>query len=583
MRYFVLKEGVFLIETSPKKAKPGYTTFYQLNGKKKFTLPLEVGNIRDFDANYYLVEATINRKCPKFHQLDALGQRNYLKQEKDNSDYIVLDEYPFCYDGAGIINGNRNSLFLVNKKTYRIVDMLPETMDVEHYDVKGTKILYSGVDFTNFKGKWSWVYEYDTKTKKNKVLYDKKMQINNVFYDNKRIVVFGTFAKTYGEMEAGFFYELKNKKMNLIAKNEYTFYNAVLSDSRYGKTKSFLKHNEDIYFHTAELDNTILVEWNGKGVTTVLEEKGTVDDFIVAKDTLYVLFMKEDQLGEIYEVKEDGLCQLTHYNDALMKNRYVAKPEMFFVQKKTPIEGWVLKPINYNPRKKYPAILDIHGGPKCAYGNVYMHEMQAWASEGYFVMYCNPRGSDGRGNAFADLRKKFGTIDYEDIMDFVDEVLKRYPAINPKKLGVTGGSYGGYMTNWIIGHTNRFAAAATQRSISNWITEVLISDYGIDFPIEQEYKDLYHCEKELWEMSPLKYVNNAKTPTLFIHSTEDYRCTLPEALQLFTPLTIKGIDTKLVIFKGESHGLSRNGKPLHRMRRLNEITDWMNKYLKKGA
>ncbi|MBR4484111.1 MAG: S9 family peptidase [Erysipelotrichaceae bacterium] len=240
-----------------------------------------------------------------------------------------------------------------------------------------------------------------------------------------------------------------------------------------------------------------------------------------------------------------------------------------------------LKPIDYDPKKKYPAILDIHGGPRCAYGPIYMHEMQMWASEGYFVFFCNPRGSDGRGNAFGDLRRKFGTIDYEDLMDFTDLVLESYPQIDKDRVGVTGGSYGGYMTNWIVGHTDRFKAAATQRSISNWITEVTISDYGIDFPIEMEFENVRACEKELWDISPLKYVNNVKTPILFIHSSEDYRCTLPEAVQFYTPIKINGVDTKLVIFKGENHELSRNGKPLYRLKRLDEITDWLNKYLKR--
>ena len=206
--------------------------------------------------------------------------------------------------------------------------------------------------------------------------------------------------------------------------------------------------------------------------------------------------------------------------------------------------------------------------------------MQYWANLGYFVFFCNPRGSDGKGNKFADLRRNFGKIDYEDLMDFVDEVLKQYPNIDSDRLGVTGGSYGGYMTNWIIGHTDRFKAAASQRSISNWITEVCASDYGIDFPIEQEFDDINNCQEELWDMSPLKYANNAVTPTLFIQSTEDYRCPICEAIQMYTVLKCRGVESKLVGFKGENHELSRSGKPLHRSKRLFEITNWMEIHLK---
>lgn len=164
-------------------------------------------------------------------------------------------------------------------------------------------------------------------------------------------------------------------------------------------------------------------------------------------------------------------------------------------------------------------------------------------------------------------------------MDFTDEVLRLYPNIDRERLGVTGGSYGGYMTNWIVSQTNRFKAAATQRSISNWITEVTISDYGVDFPYEMQFTDINNCHDELWAMSPLKYANNVKTPLLFIHSTEDYRCTFPEALQYYTALRCRGVETKLVGFKGENHELSRSGKPKHRIKRLYEITEWMNNHL----
>ncbi|MDD4643192.1 MAG: prolyl oligopeptidase family serine peptidase, partial [Erysipelotrichaceae bacterium] len=166
------------------------------------------------------------------------------------------------------------------------------------------------------------------------------------------------------------------------------------------------------------------------------------------------------------------------------------------------------------------------------------------------------------------------------IMDFTDKVLSEYPAIDQAKLAVTGGSYGGYMTNWIIGHTDRFACAASQRSIANWITEVAASDYGIDFVIEQEFADPYDCAGELWEMSPLKYAHLATTPTLFIHSYEDYRCLIQEAMQMYTVLKCRGIDSKIVAFKEENHELSRSGKPKHRSKRLYEITNWIFKYTK---
>ena len=266
----------------------------------------------------------------------------------------------------------------------------------------------------------------------------------------------------------------------------------------------------------------------------------------------------------------------------LSKDKYVAKPEEIYYQSTgVQLKGWVLLPQNFNPKKKYPAILDVHGGPRAIYSKSYFHEMQVWVAKGFVVLFTNIRGSDGRGDEFADIRGLYGNVDFENLMDFTDAVLKKYPNINPKKLCVTGGSYGGFMTNWIIGHTNRFCCAASQRSIANWISKLFISDIGLWFNSDQQgVNNIYEDYEILWDHSPLKYAQNVKTPTLFIHSDEDYRCPLPEGMQMMQALAYRNIETRLVIFKGENHELSRSGKPLHRIRRLNEITNWFIKHTK---
>lgn len=227
-----------------------------------------------------------------------------------------------------------------------------------------------------------------------------------------------------------------------------------------------------------------------------------------------------------------------------------------------------------------PGKFDIHGGPKTVYGKVFYHEMQLWANMGYFVFFTNPRGSDGRENEFIDIFGKYGTINYDDLMKFTDTVLESYPAIDSKRIGVTGESYGGFMTNWIIGHTNRYACAATQRSISNWLSFYGTSDIGMFFTEDQIHGNIFGSPEKLWEHSPLKYAKNIETPTLFIHSDEDYRCPLEQGLQLYTAMVDKGVEARFVLFHGENHELSRGGKPKHRVRRLEEITGWMEKYLK---
>ena len=198
-------------------------------------------------------------------------------------------------------------------------------------------------------------------------------------------------------------------------------------------------------------------------------------------------------------------------------------------------------------------------------------------------MFTNIRGSDGRDDAFADIRGQYGFVDYQNLMDFTDAVLAEYTNIDQSKLCVTGGSYGGFMTNWIITHTSRFCAAASQRSISNWVSMTFISDIGLYFCTNECGTDGLFDEadtEKLWKHSPLKYAKGAKTPTLFIHSDEDYRCPLPEGMQMMQALAAQNVETRMVIFHGENHELSRSGKPEHRLRRLREITDWFESHIK---
>ncbi|MBQ9320968.1 MAG: S9 family peptidase [Eubacterium sp.] len=288
--------------------------------------------------------------------------------------------------------------------------------------------------------------------------------------------------------------------------------------------------------------------------------------------------MHGDRLQELYI---DGQ-QRSFFNEELQTDYTVQHPQPLNSMRKTGelIEGWVIPPVNYERGKKYPAILNIHGGPHVAFGPTFFHEMQVWANCGYFVFYCNPQGSDGYGNAFGDMRGIYGTKDYEDLMSFTDTVLSEYPDIDSNRIGVTGGSYGGYMTNWIVGHTNRSACAAAQRSISDWAISEWISDCGFQRnAAKMGTTALENMEKVMWH-SPIRYVDNVKTPILFVHSYEDYRCHHTQAIAMFTLLRQRGIESRLCIFKGENHELSRSGKPENRIARMQEILNWMDRFLK---
>ena len=359
---------------------------------------------------------------------------------------------------------------------------------------------------------------------------------------------------------------------------------SVGSDCRLGGGREWVAQDGKLYF-VATIRNASQVfclEANGD-IRPVYTQEGSVDCIDAAGGTLYFIGMQDMKLQELYVWDEAAQerVQLTAFNEQALAGAYVALPEkLTFTNDGIDLDGWVLRPKDFDPQKAYPAILDIHGGPKTVYGEVFYHEMQYWASQGLFVFFCNPRGGDGRGNQFADLRGKYGTIDYSDIMAFTDKVLEKYPQIDAQKLCVTGGSYGGFMANWIVGHTDRFAAVASQRSIANFISKCLTTDIGYYHNLCAVQSDPWNSPEEMWNRSPLKYADKCTTPTLFIQSDEDYRCWMADALQMFTALRMHGVPTRVCLFHGENHELSRNGKPKHRVRRLKEITRWFDRYLK---
>jgi dipeptidyl aminopeptidase/acylaminoacyl peptidase len=289
--------------------------------------------------------------------------------------------------------------------------------------------------------------------------------------------------------------------------------------------------------------------------------------------------------AELFACDADGGNErrLTDLNRAWLDRKAVSPPERLRVTggDGDEVDGWLIRPHNVPEGQKYPLVLMIHGGPHGQYGNGFFHEFQFLAARGYGVLYTNPRGSSGRGAAFAKaLAGHWGEVDMPDLMAAVDHVLARGEA-DPERLGVGGGSYGGYMTNWIIGHTDRFKAAVTMRSISNllnfWGTSDIFHLGNIpEFGTPWEHVDHYV------KFSPIMYAASFTTPTLILHSEEDYRCPVEQGEQLFAALKLRGIPTRFVRFPGESHGLSRSGKPQHRLQRLEEIVAWFDRYLVAG-
>jgi dipeptidyl aminopeptidase/acylaminoacyl peptidase len=260
----------------------------------------------------------------------------------------------------------------------------------------------------------------------------------------------------------------------------------------------------------------------------------------------------------------------------------LSRPEEVWIKSfdGTSVQAWIMKPAHFKPGRKYPAIVQIHGGPRAQYGVSFFHEFQLLAARGYVVFFSNPRGSQGYGEAFAgSIVGDWGNLDYQDIMAGTD-LLCGKPYVNSRKVGVTGGSYGGFMTNWIVGHTSRFAAAITGRSVVNQYSMSGASDIGHEVYREMKAQ-VWTDPDKLMRLSPISYVKKVKTPLLILHNEFDLRCPIGQAEELFTALKMLKRKVEFVRFPEEPHGLSRHGRPDRRIARLQWILKWFDRYLKR--
>jgi acylaminoacyl-peptidase len=342
-----------------------------------------------------------------------------------------------------------------------------------------------------------------------------------------------------------------------------------------------------IYFPLADRGrfNLYRLNFNSNEIEPLIIGDFVISDFSVVKGVVAYTKTTETNPSEVWIKDEYGERRITGFNDELLSKLEISVPERFeFIATDGKlVEGWIMKPLNYVENRNYPAILNIHGGPKNAFGHSFMFEHQLYASEGFTVIYVNPRGSDGYSEEFADIRGAWGERDFKDIMEAVDYISQKYKFLDVDSIGVTGISYGGFMTNWIITHTKRFKAAVSQNGISNLISEFGFTDIGFYFNKDQMRGDPWSNEEEYRNKSPLTYAKNVETPTMFIHSLEDYRCGFDQSLLFFTALKYLGKKTELVLFTEGEHSFSHTGKPSLRIKRLELMLKWFRKYLHQSS
>ncbi|MGD6830703.1 S9 family peptidase [Sutcliffiella halmapala] len=521
------------------------------------------------------------------------------ENKEEKSDVKVITRLRYKGDGVGIYNEDRKHVYLydIDSKSYTKITEGEYDFGQPRFTPDGKNLFYIGTKAEDKE--WGYlpaIWKYNIEAKDESLFYQANGYVMAPSFspDGRWLAVAGhdRGERSQGNANVLLISVESGTVKNLTESFDYTVGNLVGVDAKYDTAEPRLvwdANSANIFFHATVGGDCQLfkVSLEGEVSAALSPTVGVVTSYDIVSDNQAVLVLATphstgdvvvQDLNDVAKVEK-----LTDWNEALYDEVHLSTPENF----KYPstdgkeIEGWILKPYGFEEGKKYPMILQIHGGPATAYGNGLHHEMQLMASKGYVVLFTNPRGSHGYGHDFVNaVIGDYGGMDYEDIMAGADYALATFNYIDHDQQFVTGGSYGGYMTNVIVTRTDRFKAAVTQRSICNWHSFYGTSDIGFFFTEWQHgHADLWEDAVKLLEISPLHHARNVKTPTLILHSEQDLRCPMEQAEQWYIALKRLGVDTKLVRFPDENHDLSRSGKPKHRLERLEHLIGWFDERL----
>lgn len=589
------------IKLTPDKKNLAYLSNNTVDEKMQlFIMPLDGGAAKQITeekngiSNYLFVADS-----QTIYYQTTIEKEEQDDKEEDKSEFPTKNEFTklqYKADGQGIISEDVS--YQIKKVS---IDMELETLnhDLVLEEERALNLGYVAKDesyllyFDRFDPKDEWLYggsmfKYDVNEEKTKLLTSKiPSGIFNfslaaadehyfLFTGNDFKYKFVTNNHIYG-------FDPKTEEINnLTGTLDFSVGDSLVGDFQQnvgGEHVWWLKDGESFLFLATEHGKTTLYIGNIDGELTKVFNKElhiTGLDFLEGKDKIVITYstLTNPSALAIVDLTTSELKEIYNPNKNFLKEHTITKPERFWFKslKDWAIQGWYVPPVEQ--KKNHPAILYIHGGPQVSYGETFFHEMQVLSASGYGIIMLNPRGGSGYGQEFvASILNNYGDEDYQDLMNGLDFVLEEYPEIDPENVYVAGGSYGGFMTNWIVTHTNRFKAAVTQRSISNWISFYGTSDIGPSFVEFQLGRDLSDVEG-LWKMSPLAHAKHAETPILILHGEEDLRCPQEQAEQMYIAMKKHGVETRLVTFPKSAHGLSREGLPNLRLERLEEISNW---------
>lgn len=532
-----------------------------------------------------------------YYQTSQKAQED--QETKDKADdskqvkSIPVTKLQYKMDGQGITERKRSyqikKIDIATKASSLILDK-DRPVRLQYVSQDESYLLY--VDKLNPEDEWVYgasVYEYDIASETAQLITKDipagSFSFEDVNASETEFLFSGNdFSHSFVTLNSVFVWNRESRVFkNVSVKDKYAG-DLIIGDFQQKVNGFPVKwlNDERFIYPVTEHGKLLLYEGNTAGKATCLVDKTwhITDGDVIDDSTVLVTYSDlttPSRLAHL-NLKTGEVTNVYNPNESVEKELRFSSPKRFWYKgaDSWDIQGWYVPPIE--KKDKHPAVLYIHGGPQVCYGESFFHEMQLLAAKGYGVIMLNPRGGNGYGQEFvASILGDYGNKDYEDLMLGTDAVLEKYPEIDKDSVFVAGGSYGGFMTNWIVGHTDRFKAAITQRCISNWISFYGTSDVGAFFVEFQLKRDISQME-ELWTMSPLAHAQHCKTPLLIIHGQEDLRCPQEQAEQMYTAMKKQGVETKMVLYPKSSHGLSREGLPNLRIERLNEISNWLKKY-----
>ncbi|MBR1673220.1 MAG: S9 family peptidase, partial [Fretibacterium sp.] len=508
----------------------------------------------------------------------------------EGASFMVFDQVPFMANGKGYTDQRRTGLGVYDTAKGEFRRLTSPDVDVSCVTLNEdrTAALFVAAAYQDVKPLDNGVCRLDLETGRCELLTSGlDYTFSCAVWDEQDILVTATDRQAHGVNEDPKVWLLENGEMIPLTPGKgASLGHGIVADTSYGCTEregAIAPGPTGPVCCATQGFKTRLCAVRGDGtLSTLTPSVSSVIDYDVQGERIAFVAYQGLSLPELFLFEKGQERRLTAFNDSFSEGHSLSQPIhiTFRGSGGETLDGWYMRPVGFREGDRCPTLLNIHGGPKAAFGDIYHHEMQCWAARGYAVIYCNPRGSDGRGGEFSDIRGRYGEIDYRDLMDFTDWCVQHLNFIDASRLGVTGGSYGGFMTNWIITHTNRFRAAVSQRGIANWVSKFGGCDIGYYYVEDQHLGAPWENPDGPWRDSPVAYARDARTPTLFVHSTEDFRCELNQGFQMFTALKVNGVEARMCVFRGENHELSRSGKPRNRLARLRVIAEWFDRYLR---